>query len=97
MGSMKSIETQRLSRKPIRVRNDDAEQWLHVIVNRLIERRAQEIFLEHGCRSNRDMENWLEAEAEIRLLLEEVEASLRLAMEAGVARNRFRNREGSAC
>ena len=96
MKNRTSIELRKTTlRKPIRLalepQNEAAERWLHVIVRRLIEQRAQEIFHEQNCLPNRDLENWLQAEAEMRRFLEEVEGSLNVALEAGTERNRCRN------
>lgn len=54
-----------------------SKAWLHAIIHRMIVRRAAEIYRERGSLPCRDLDNWLQAEAEIRGLIEEAERSLR--------------------
>ena len=57
----------------------NSEAWLHAILHRMIVRRAAEIHRERGSPPGRDLDNWLEAEAEINGLIEAAEESLRAA------------------
>jgi predicted metalloprotease with PDZ domain len=54
----------------------DAEKWLRAIEQDLISRRAREIYLERGAVAGRDLDNWIQAEAEVKKSLEEVERTL---------------------
>jgi hypothetical protein len=44
----------------------DAANWLKAIEHQQVARRAYEIYRQNGCRPGRDVENWLQAEAEVR-------------------------------
>jgi hypothetical protein len=59
--------------------NKNSEAWLHAIVHRMIVRRAAEIHRERGSPPGRDLDNWLQAEAEINGLIAEAETSLQNA------------------
>ena len=63
----------RTARRPL---ERDAEQWLRAIEQDLVSRRAREIYLERGAQTGRDLDNWLQAEAEVKKSLEEVERTL---------------------
>ncbi|MCX7824259.1 MAG: DUF2934 domain-containing protein [Verrucomicrobiae bacterium] len=63
----------RSARRPL---ERDVETWLRAIERDLISRRAREIYLEHGAQAGRDLDNWLQAEAEVKKSLEEVERML---------------------
>lgn len=55
----------------------DAEQWLRAVEQNLISRRAREIYLERGAQAGCDLDNWLQAEAEVKKSLDEAEQTLR--------------------
>ena len=55
----------------------DAERWLQAVEHDLIARRASEIFFERGSKPGQDLDNWLKAEAEVKLTLAEAEDALK--------------------
>ena len=75
-----------------RQRSDgDVDQWLHTVVQDMIVRRAREIFRERGSQPGHDLDNWLQAEAEVKKNLEEVERKLVATFGENNAKNAERN------
>jgi len=70
------LGTGRTARQPL---ERDAEKWLRAIERDLISRRAREIYFERGAQAGCDLSNWLQAEAEVKDSLEEVEQALHAA------------------
>ena len=60
-----------------RQRSDqDVERWVNTVVQDMITRRARELFREQGSQPGHDLDNWLQAEAEVKNNLQEVERML---------------------
>jgi len=53
----------------------DVDRWLKALEEEQIARRAREIYQRNGAQPGRDLENWLQAEAELKRELEQIEVA----------------------
>lgn len=53
----------------------DVDRWLKALEQDQIARRAREIYQRNGAQPGRDLENWLQAEVELKRELEQIEVA----------------------
>ena len=85
---MKANSQMNMNRKP--GLGHDVDRWLKALEEDQIARRAREIYQRNGAQPGRDLENWLQAEVEMKRELDQIE----VASEPEIVITATRNRAG---
>lgn len=70
---MKANSEMKMNRKP--GLGSDVDRWLKALEEDQIARRAREIYQRNGAQPGRDLENWLQAEVELKRELDQIEVA----------------------
>jgi hypothetical protein len=70
---MKANSQMNMNRKPSL--GHDVDRWLKALEEDQIARRAREIYQRNGAQAGRDLENWLQAEVEMKRELDQIEVA----------------------